>query len=209
MALAGRHEDELGAAQRQRPRDFRHVDFAAHGEPDFAVLGVEHWKLVAGHVLEFPGGAAGIDPWAVRMGPSITRHGAAVRIGHADQIVGSRRFGIDRLDGAEYDVDAVLDRCLGERRRRIESRRHAPRARIGLRKAEEVGTLPGGPFDEAHRVGNVGFILAGRVRNRLNDGDAECHEDSPSKRRKLLDVQREWSAWRLRSSRRWAAGAAS
>src|SRR3984893_3672019 len=46
---AGRHEDDLGAPQRQRARDLRHIDLAAHGEPDLAVLGAEHREGVAGH----------------------------------------------------------------------------------------------------------------------------------------------------------------
>src|SRR5208337_180369 len=59
LVLACRHEDELGAAQCERARHFRHVHFAAHREPDLAVHGVEYREFLARHPLEFPGGAAG------------------------------------------------------------------------------------------------------------------------------------------------------
>ena len=52
---AGRHEDQFGAAQGQRPRHFRNIDFAALSPAlTVAVLGVEHRKVDAGDVLEFP-----------------------------------------------------------------------------------------------------------------------------------------------------------
>src|SRR5712691_10110575 len=81
LLRAGRHEDQLGTAQRQSARHLRHVDLAAHGEPDPAEIGLEYRKLVARHVLEFPPRPAGVDPRTVGMGAAIARRRAAVRIG--------------------------------------------------------------------------------------------------------------------------------
>src|SRR5262249_36482754 len=67
LILARWHEDELGAAQGERAGDLRHVDLAAHREPDLAVHGVEHREFVSRHPLEFPRRPTGVDPWAVGM----------------------------------------------------------------------------------------------------------------------------------------------
>ena len=82
---------------------------------------------------------------------------------------------IDRLDGAEHHMHAVGGGRLGHGRGRIEGRRHAPRAGIGFRETDEIGALMGGVLDGAHGVGDIAFVLAGTVRNRLHNGDAEGH----------------------------------
>jgi hypothetical protein len=151
------------AAQGERPRHFGHVDLAAHGKADLAVGGVEHRKIVARRVLEFPILAAGIDPRPVRMGAAVARRRAAVGIGHDDEIVGGRGLAIDRLDGAEHHVHAVGRGGLRHGRGRVERRRHAPRPGIGLGEADEVGALVGGVLDGAHGVGDVVLVFAGRV----------------------------------------------
>ena len=109
---AGRHEDQFGAAQRQRARHLRHVDLAAHGEPDLALLGVEHREVVAGDVLEFPPFAAGIDPRPVRMGAAVARRRAAVGEGHAGQVVRGALVVAERLERAVDRVDAVPAGCF-------------------------------------------------------------------------------------------------
>ena len=145
LVLAGRHEDQLGAAQRQRARHLRHVDLAAHREPDLAVHGVEHRELVARHVLELPRRAAGVDPRPVRMRAAVARRRAAVGIGHADEVVGGRRgFRIDRLERAEHDMHAVPLRGFHHGGGRIERRRHPPRPGIGLRESRR-NARPGRP----------------------------------------------------------------
>ena len=83
-------------------------------------------------------------------------------------------------------MHAVLGRGFGQRRGRIERRRHAPRARIGFRKADEIGALARGALDRAHRVGDVALVLAGRMRDRLHDGDAEGHGRAPWRRSALF-----------------------
>ena len=123
---AGRHEDQFGAAQRQRARHLRHIGLAAHRQPDLALRRVEHRKLVARHVLEFPPLAAGIDPRPVRMRAAVAHRRAAVAIGHADQIMRGALVVAERLDGAVDGVDAVLGGGFRDPRGRIEARRHAP-----------------------------------------------------------------------------------
>jgi hypothetical protein len=109
------------------------------------------------------------------MGAAVARRRAAVGIGHDDEVVGGRGFAIDRLDGAEHHMHAVGRRRLRHGRGRIEGRRHAPRAGIGFRETDEIGALVGGVLDGAYGVGDVVLILAGTVRNRLHNGDAEGH----------------------------------
>ena len=169
------HEDQLGAAQRKRPRHFRHVDLAAHGEAHLAVARVEHRELVARDVLEFPPWAAGVDPWAIGMGPAVARRRAPVRVGHDDEVVGGCGGPVERLDRAEHRVHAVLDRGFRERRRRIERRGHAPRTRVGLGEADEIGALVRRVLDEIDRVGDVGLTPLDRLGERLDDGDTEGH----------------------------------
>jgi hypothetical protein len=151
---------------------------------------IEHRKLVAGDVLEFPPLAAGVDPRPVRMGAAIAHRRAAVAISHADQVMRGALVVAERLDGAVDRVDAVLGGGFRNARRRIEARRHAPRAGIGFRKADEVGAFRLGARDEAHRVGDVFFVLADRVGNRLHDGDAEGHGHNSSIKRRTLMANR-------------------
>ena len=172
---AGRHENELGAAQRQGPRHFRHVNFAAHRKADLAVCGVKDRKFVAGNILKFPRAAAGINPGPIRMRAPIPRRRPPVGISHDDQVVSGCRFDIERLDRAEHGMDAMLGSRLGKRRTRIERRGHAPRPGIGLREADEIRPIGRSPFDPLHRIGNIALGFAGRVRNRLHDGDTEGH----------------------------------
>jgi hypothetical protein len=129
--------------------------------------------------LELPGGAAGVDPRSVRVRAAVLRGGAAVRIGHADQIVGGRLVVADRLDGAVDDVDLVLFGGLNHRRRRIELRRHPPGARISLGEADEVGAVGCRARDVGNRLRNIGLVLARTMGDRLHDGNAEGHGAAP------------------------------
>ena len=145
--------------------------------------GVEDRIIAAGDIFEFPNFAAGIDPRPVRMGAPVARRRAAVGKRHDGEVIGARRvacdFGIDRLERAEHDMHAVLGRRCRERRGRIVSGRHPPRARIAFRKADEVRALARRAFDRADRSRDVLFVLGRTVRDRLHNGDAEGHGRAP------------------------------
>ena len=172
---AGRHEDQLSAAQRQRARHFGHVGLAAHSKAYLAMLRVKHGEFFARHVLEFPPLTAGIDPGPVRVRAAIHNRCPAIAIGHADQIVRGPFVVADRLDGPVDRIDAVLGGGLRDARRRIEIGGHAPWTGVGLRKTDEVGPFRFGAGDEIHRIGNIFFGLPNRIGDWLHDRNAECH----------------------------------
>jgi hypothetical protein len=93
-------------AQRQRPRHLRHIDLAAHCQPDLAVLGVEDRKFIAGDTLAFPPFAAGRGPGSVWMGAPVL-HRASVRIGHVDQVMRGAVGAGDRRNRAVDNMHAV------------------------------------------------------------------------------------------------------
>jgi hypothetical protein len=110
----------------------------------------------------------------------VARGGAAVGIGHADQIVGGGGLGIDRLDGAKHHVHFVLGRGFDHRGGGIKGRRHAPGARIGFGEADEIRAFRRRAFDVAHRIGDVLLIFAGPVGDWLDYGDAKGHGAAPA-----------------------------
>jgi hypothetical protein len=98
-----------------------------------------------------------------------------VRISHYNQVVSGRRLNIDRLDRAEYGIHAMLGGGFRKRSAGIERRRHSPRTRICLREAYEIRSVCCRALDPLHRIGNIAIGLAGRMRNRLHNGDTEGH----------------------------------
>ncbi len=110
----------------------------------------------------------------------IARRLAPVAIGHADEVVRRALIVADRLDRAVDRIHAVPRGRRGDARRRIEGRRHAPGARIGLGKTYELRSLACRARDEALGVCNIVFGPVYRMGDRLHNGDAECHLGNPS-----------------------------
>ena len=177
-------------SQRQRSADLGHVDLAAHRQPEGAVLRREDREVVARHVLEVPVGAARVDPRPGWVRPPVPAGHPARGRGQQQHVVRAPALRLERLEGAELDVHAVLPGRLHHRPGRVVAAGHAPRPRIRLREGDHVGARAGGGFDVAHRVRHVALVVGRAVRQGLDQRETEAHQATPSRRARFCPSTR-------------------
>ena len=174
----GGHEDDLSPTQCQSSGDLGHERFAAHRQPDSAVLALEHRVLVADPIIEIPD-SAGVDPRPGRVGTAVDTADAAVGPDQLENVVsrmGFTRYGLQR---PELDRDTVLFRRSSHLLGGVEGHRGAPRAGIGLGKRNDLSTLRGGVGDLPQGVHHIPLVVRRTMSDRLNKCQTKSHPVLP------------------------------
>ena len=169
LVVARGDEDQLRPLQRKRPRHLGHVDLAAHGEPDDAVLGLHDRKLVARDVVEVPGTSAGVDPRPLRVRAAVGERPPPVGARQANQVVDDARIVTDLLECPIDDVDLVATGRLEQRGLRVEPQRRRERPGIGLGEDDEVRPFRRCLRDVSDGVGDVQPVRRSTMGKRLDD----------------------------------------